>query len=426
MRKQFLIPFMLLGAVVTISSSCVKKKFDSPPEQTIPVGNVITISQLRDTFNNVPITFTEDISFYGIITMDDRSGNIYKNAYIQDATGAICLRTLSSGGLYQGDSVRINLKGTTLSMYAGLLQIDSVNVDKNIIKQATQRNFEPETVTIQQLNSGNYQSKLIKLEGVEFVGTDLGKTYANAVTQSSENRTLTDCNGNTIIVRSSGYASFAGTPVPTGSGSVVAIVGEYNGDKQLYIRKLSEVNLNGERCTGGIPEPCDAVQSVSQNFSTAQSNIDLSIDCWINKSEIGSRLWRGRSGTDANAMHVQATAFGGSSQERSWLISPPISASGSNTLSFDSQVSFWTHNACTVWISTNFDGVNTASATWIPITATLAGQSSGSAWVNSGILPLSGYLPQGFTGTFYIGFRYDGNGATSLTTSFRLDNININ
>jgi hypothetical protein len=266
----------------------------------------------------------------------------------------------------------------------------------------------------------------VRVEGVEFVGTDLGKTYANPITQATENRTLTDCNGNTIIVRSSGYASFAGTTVPTGHGSLVAIVGEFNGTKQLYVRKMSEVNMSGERCTGGLPEPCDAVTSVNENFSSALSNIDLDLDCWLNKSEIGSRLWRGRSETGANGLHVQSTAFGGSSQERTWLVSPPITSSGSNTLSFDSQVSFWTHNACTVWISTNFDGINTATATWIPVTATMAGQSSGSSWVNSGIQPLSGYLPQGYQGTFYIGFRYDGNGGTGLTTSFRLDNISIN
>jgi hypothetical protein len=418
-------------SVLTLSTlalmSCVKKEFDSPPIQEIPVGNIMTLSELRDLFQGTPIKFTTDLSIYATITMDDKSGNIYRNAYVQDATGAIVLRTLNSGGLYEGDSVRIYLKGTTLSSYNGMLQLDSVDVDKNIIKQATQKYLAPQTITVSQLNTGDFQAKLVRLENVEFIGSDLGKTYANAVTQQSQNVTLTDCDGNQVIVRTSGYASFAGTAIPNGNGSIVAIVGEFNGTKQLYIRKLTEVNMTGERCTGGgSPVICDPVTTVSENFSTAVNNVDLDLDCWYNIAEVGTRYWRGRSGTDGNGMHIQSTAFNSTGPSRVWLVTPPVEASGSNSISFDSQVSFWTHNAVTVWISTNFDGTNTTTANWVQIPATLAGSSSGSAWVNSGAIPLFGYLPQGYTGSFFIGFRYDGNGSTGETTSFRLDNIVIN
>lgn len=418
-------------SVLTLSTliltSCVKKEFDSPPIQEIPIGNILTIQELRDSFAGTPIKFTTDLSIYAIVTMDDKSGNIYRNAYVQDPTGAIVLRTLTSGGLYEGDSVRIYLKGTTLSSFNGLLQLDSVIVDKNIIKQATQKTVVPQNVTVTELLAGQFQSKLIRLSNVEFIGSDIGKTYANAVTQQSQNVTLTDCDGNQVIVRTSGYASFAGTTIPNGNGSLVAVVGEFNGLKQLYIRKLSEVVMTGERCTGGgEPIVCEAVTTLQENFSTAVNNVDLDIDCWYNIAEIGTRYWRGRSGADANGMHIQSTAFGSTGQSRVWLVTPPIESSGSNTLSFDSQVSFWTHNAVTVWISTNFDGTNTATANWVQVPATLAGSSSGSNWVNTGAVPLFGYLPQGYTGSFFIGFRYDGNGSDGQTTSFRVDNISIN
>jgi hypothetical protein len=426
-NKQMKHIILLASAATFLLTACVKKDFDSPPIQEIPVGNILTMQDLRDTFTGTPIKFDADLSIYAVITMDDKSGNIYKNAYAQDPTGAIVLRTLTSGGLYEGDSVRIYLKGTTLSMYNGMLQLDSVDVDKNIIKQATQKFIAPEVVTISQINSGAYQAKLIKLNQVEFIGGDLGKTYANPITQQSQNVTLTDCDGNQVIVRTSGYASFAGNTLPNGNGSIVAIVGEFNGTKQLYIRKMSEVVMNAERCTGGgTPIVCDPIPNLQENFSTAVSNVDVDFDCWYNLAEIGSRYWRGRSGADANGMHIQSTSFNSGEQNRNWLITPPIEASGSNSISFDSQVSFWTHNALTVWISTNFDGVNTASANWVQIPATLAGSASGSNWVNTGSIPLFGYLPQGYTGSFFIGFRYDGNGNESLTTSFRLDNIVIN
>ncbi|MEN9302260.1 MAG: hypothetical protein RL264_689 [Bacteroidota bacterium] len=426
MLKRFLVPVLSIAFLAAVETSCVKRKFDEPPVNEIPVGNVKTIAQMKDTFTSNPIKFTSDISVYGVVTMDDRDGNIYKNAYIQDGTGGIVIRTLSSGGLYEGDSVRLYLKGTVLSMYGGVLQLDSVNVEKNIIKQATKKTVTPEVVTISQLNnSSNYNSKLIKLENVEFVASDLNKTWADAVGLSSANRTLTDCDGNTIIVRSSGYAKYAGNVLPSGNGSIVAIASEYNGTKQLYLREYSEVNMTGTRCTG-VATLCDPVASVSENFTTASNNVDLQLSCWANIASIGSRLWRGRSGTDANGTHIQATAFGSSEQSKTFLISPVIAATGTNSLSFDSQVSFYTHEAMTVYISMNYDGTNLTTATWIPVSATIAGSSSGSSWVNSGVLPLFGYMPQGYTGSFVIAFVYEGNGATGQTTSFRLDNININ
>jgi hypothetical protein len=69
--------------------------------------------------------------------MDDKSGNIYKSAYVQDVSRGINLHLMSSGGLYVGDSIRIKLKGLVLSEYAGMMQIDSVKVVDNIVKLAT-------------------------------------------------------------------------------------------------------------------------------------------------------------------------------------------------------------------------------------------------------------------------------------------------
>jgi hypothetical protein len=417
--------FLLILIPILSLNSCIKKEWDEPPVNTIPVGHILTVQDLLDTFNTVPIRFNEDFSLFGVITADDRSGNLYRNFYLQDHTGAILLRTLFSGGLYEGDSVRVALRGLTLTQYNGMIQLDSVNVDVNIIKQATQKFVQPQVVTMQQaLTDPTLVARLIKIENVEFATAELGTTFANAAQLQTLNRNLVDCDGNTIIVRTSGYANFANSVVPSGNGSIIAILGTYNSTRQLYIRRLSDLNMTGERCTGG-PVVCDPVPSISQDFSSAVHNVDFSGDCWLNIATVGSRVWRGRSGTDANGMHVQATAYGSTGDSETWLISPPILANGSNTLSFQSQTAFWVHNGLTVWISTNYSGSNPNSATWLQVPATLAGQSSGSSWVSSGTIPLYGFMPQGYTGQFHIGFKYVGNG-TDGTSSYRLDNIQIN
>lgn len=235
--------------------ACVDDDYDMPPvPDTIPVGTAITIQQMRDLCApNTVYRFNEDMSLYAVVTMDDKSGNIYKNSYVQDKTGAVNIVLKSSGSLYQGDSIRIGLKGMKLSWYNNLLQLDTVDIDRNVFKQKTLVDIAPKVVTIGGLKTdlGLLQSQLVKLENVQFVATDTAKTYANAAGLVTENRMLEDASGNQVIVRTSGYAKFAGSNVPNGSGSLVAIVSQYRNDIQLFIRSTSEVDMDGERLGGG-------------------------------------------------------------------------------------------------------------------------------------------------------------------------------
>lgn len=235
-----------------VITSCIKNDFDEPPLRTIPEGSIKTIAEIRNLYQGQPVSITQDWSVYAVVTMDERSGNIYRSAYVQDSTAAINLHLNSSGGLYQGDYIRIYLKGTVISDYSGMLQIDSLDVDENVVKQETLVDFEPELVTIPDLNTGFYQAKLVRLDSVQFKSSELGETFADPIQLYSENRMLEDCYDNEIIVRTSGYANFAGQLLPEGKGSLVAIVSEYSGDLQLYVRSYAEVNMDGPRCGGGV------------------------------------------------------------------------------------------------------------------------------------------------------------------------------
>lgn len=265
---------LILIAGTLFFSSCVKDEFDAPDKVEVPVGTVITIAELRNMFQGESISFDQDFSVYATVTMDDKSGNIYRSAYVEDETGAINLRLQAPGGIYEGDSVRIYLKGALLSSYQRMLQLDNINVDRNIIKLATQRNFPPTTVSITDVLSGSFQGRLVRLEDVQFALAEMGKTYADKENQITENRLLEDCSGNRIIVRTSGYAGFADKPIPAGRGPLVAIAATFGSDIQLYIRRLSEVELTGERC----PIPGEDLNLISlanlrQNFSEGVANI---------------------------------------------------------------------------------------------------------------------------------------------------------
>jgi hypothetical protein len=169
---------------------------------------------------------------------------------VQDEDQAVELRLTASSRINQGDSIRVNLNGATLMYYNNQFQVDNLDV-QNLIIQESELDKEPILVTIPELLASNfstaYQSKLIKIENVQFLSSELGNSFADPINQITENREIEDMAGNKIIVRTSGFASFAGATVPEGSGSILAIVTQFGNVRQLIVRRPSEVQLDGER-----------------------------------------------------------------------------------------------------------------------------------------------------------------------------------
>ncbi|MBQ5571915.1 MAG: hypothetical protein IIT38_03475, partial [Bacteroidales bacterium] len=190
-------------------SGCIQGKYDTPEVSEVPVGDTVTITHLWDIYESLTTAinvrdsliatdcelydslgmidwvrydslmaacggkyqFKKDHSVFGYITMSDKIGNIYKSAYLQggaDDDKAINLHLLSSGGVYEGDYVRVNLKGLVLSDYSGMIQLDSVHVDNNIVKLETRRFLEPELVDMENIGTGLYVGKLVKFRKVQF------------------------------------------------------------------------------------------------------------------------------------------------------------------------------------------------------------------------------------------------------------------
>jgi hypothetical protein len=414
---------VMLTTTLFTFSSC-ERKYDKPPVTEIPVGNVIDIATLKGMYAGSNISIQEDYSVYATVTADESTGNFYKEAYVQDATGAIKLRLVSPGGLYIGDSIRIYLKGTILSTYNGLLQLDSVNVDNNVIKQAVGKYITPTVYGLDQISAG-LQSQLVRIENVEFVANELGTTWANAITQFAVNHNVTDCNGNTRLLRTSGYSNFAGEVIPNGNGYLTAIVGVFNNDVQLYIRTPNEVVFNDPRCTGGGPISCDPINGLSETFTNHTANGTVSELCWKSFSTVGTRNWLIKEVSGNKIAEASILGTGDNSNEM-WMITPEIQSSGNDILSFQSAVQNWNHDGVSVWVSTNFNGTSVGSANWTQLTATIAGNGDGNnVYVSSGGINLASVLGAAYTGTYYIGFKYNASGIGGQTSTYRIDNVLI-
>ena len=415
---------LLIGSLALIGC---KKDFDTPPVADLPAGNIITIDSLRKIYTAFDTTITADLSVYGTVTADEISGNLYKTIYIQDATNAIQLSLTSSSSklFFQGDRVRVALKGLTVARENNMLKVINVDPEKQIIKQTKGEEIAPKVVTIADLAiSGVYspfQGQLVQLNDVEFICDDIWSTYADPIAQYDQNRTLSDTSGNTIIVRSSGYSSFAGTRIAQGKGSFTAIVSQYNTTIQLTIRKLEDIQLNGPRkvkCPIVYKDFND--QSLTSGGWTTQLLSGSSFSAW------GLFIPTGSNPNSAAKISCYNSGTGMGEVSEAWLISPKLDFTGSTTpyFNFRNVVRYGLNPPVKVLISTDYDGTsNPNTATWADVTSSVIWDTdinSWSSWKDSGDISLTSYI----SSKTYIAFQYIGTNTSGVST-WEIDDIII-
>ena len=426
MKNNFLkiVGFVLISAMLVGMNSCVKDDLDAPPAHVYPIGEEITVADLWATATTIPVKILEEKSIFGVVTMGEAGGNLYKETFIRDHTGGLKLEFWESAGFNVGDSVQVQLKGTRFYNDNDVVMLDSVDVVYNVRRISAGANVDPVEITIADLNTGSYVCQLVKLKGVQFTDAELGETWADAVGLQTINRDLEDCNGGKTIVRSSGYSNFASTLLPVGNGDLIAIASSYRGTSQMLIRNPQENSLTGTRCDGsggGGGSQVDPVDAVNEYFDAAVDYTDISISGWNNIIVEGDRAWQGK--TFQSEKYAQASGYNSSlAAMETWLITPPVKDISTKVLSFKSAMAYWEHvnnEPMTVYISTDYVGDNFETATWTELSVTMANSSSSdNAWIESGEVDLSAY-----SGNAAIAFKYVGSNDES--TSYRLDDIMI-
>lgn len=400
-------------------------KFDQPRfGSEVPAKNT-TIEQLKLFYDGSALyQITYDIVIEGVITANDESGNLYKQLFIEDETGAIEFR-VDVAGLYTdfpvGTKIRVNCKDLYMGTYGGVIQLGgnfngsfgrlpASDFYKKVFVISTGNEVSVTETSIAQL-SNNLIGKIVTLSGVQFADFEIGKTYAES--SAATNRIMEEVTtGRTIIVRTSNYANFAGVELPTGRGKITAVLTKYNSDYQLTIRKVGEVRLIEPRLNKNF--------ILNQDFTLATVDNPISIDGWQTMSVAGTKVWNAKQ--YRGNIYARMSAYqSNESSNIAWLISPKFNIpSGKDVyLRFDTEYSFWANATLEVYISNDFDGTNPGTAEWTKLDATIANQSvSQYSWVNSGLIKLND-----FTGDAYIGFKY--TGSNTLSTTFDVDNITV-
>lgn len=438
-------PIKYLSLILLITPlvfSCLKQDFDEPPgqSQTVSLKANTTIKQLKGIHRFGQIeTIDEELIIEGLVIANDQSGNFYRMLVIQDETAGIQIK-IAANDLHNeypiGRRLFIRTKGLTLGDFNGLIElgmgtyqsgnfinvagIEEVVKDEFIFKGPLDQPLEVRVKSIEELKDEDI-STLVNVEDVQFAPVATAQPYADAEADPprSVNRMLEDCHGNTIILRSSGYANFAREITPEGRGRITAIFSVFGKTKQLFIRNLEDIDLAQPRCEGAGSTSGEADVEINEDFESAAADRDIELSSWMNINQKGERRWQGKS-FDGNS-YAQATAFQDDNPQMiAWLITPAIDLQHDMVLRFQSAKAFWAHDGLSVWASTDFNGTEIETAQWVPLEAQLADQThTDHAWIDSGDVDLSQ-----FSGKIYIAFRYEGRGG-SQTTSFRIDNVQI-
>ena len=165
---------------------------------------------------------------------------------------------------------------------------------------------------------------------------------------------------------------------------------------------------------------------LSEDFSVgAIDNTILNTPGWTNVAETGVTKWKHQI-YSGNAYAEFSSYLSLDPICVGWLVSPSIDLDRNDNekLVFEAAQSYVSSNANSleVFIATNFNGTNVATANWQPLSAVLPNTSTPNfAFIKSGIIDLSG-----FSGKVNIGFKVKGSGTNlSLNGTYQIDNVRV-
>ena len=220
--KKLLIAFAALAALVSCQS--LKEEWqpvftfgDNEPAEFVPYteatlpgfsGTFTTIHDLKALYKSKPLEVSGNVWIKGQVISSDVTGNVYRELYIQDATGGIDVK-IGKSSLYSeftlGQWVYVYCDGLTLGAYNGMPQLGlaadetSTNeyetsyidvqaiINQHIFRGAQDTPLAPAVVTEEDIKAaisagftGELWGKLVKIEGMKYGNQIFALFYPNS------------------------------------------------------------------------------------------------------------------------------------------------------------------------------------------------------------------------------------------------------
>lgn len=395
-------------------------------------------------------TFNENEQYMvGYVVSSDEGGNFFEELIVQDKAEnpTIGIKILVNVNplfvRYEvGRKIYVKLNGLAVGITNGVLTVGALNgneVDKipttsendYILRSAEKATIVPLPLDFSDF-SDNKTNLMVNLQDVQFnrnlVLGDSPKTYASEPTDDFDGeRSLETCaDGSSVIFSTSTFADFKSLTLPSGRGSMTAILTKnFFGDAfNININSPEDINFGStERCDPDFLECTGPSGGGSVIFAENFEGFGTyASEGWDNINISGT-------GTDwfissfSGNFYSRISAFNsGNSQADVWLVTPPIDLDNTEgeQLSFDLESAYDNGTILSVYVSTDYAGDPT-TATWEILDATIPVGPSGGF---GGLQPVGPINISCINGTAVFGFFYEGSDP-SATTRYHLDNVEV-
>lgn len=300
------------AAALTLGFSSCQDDVDvpAPSEPVVGIEANMTILELKNQFWNEANNYADSIYdpedenhrfiIKGRVISSDKEGNIFKSIIIQDETAALAF-SVDSYNLYlnyrRGQEIVVDVTGMTIGKYAGLQQMGHKSWYTNgktwqvsfmafqQFKEKAMLNGMPQLDKIDTLvvntfsdipndaeSLRKYQSRIVRFKNVYFAdGGQKNFSVYHTKQNEDQNRTLVDREGNTRIVRTSGYATWCERRLPVGNIDLVGIMSYYNDSWQIMMLDYDGVIPVGE-VPGTKEKPYDVPGAIKDILSGITAN----------------------------------------------------------------------------------------------------------------------------------------------------------
>lgn len=390
-----------------------------------------------------------DIYMEGFVVSTDEGGNFFKELIIQDKAEnpTIGIKVLVDVTplfvRYEvGRKVFIKLNGLSVGITNGVLTLGVLDgnrvgrISPAVENEYILRSAEKATIVPLPMEFADFSNSktnlLVALEDVQFnrnqaLGDNPLSYASEGFDQFDGERTLETCaTGSSVIFSTSTFADFKGLTLPSGRGSMNAVLTKnFFGDAfNVSINSPEDINFDSaERCDPEFLECSGPSGGGSVIFEEDFEGFGtFASEGWDNINVSGT-------GTDwfissfSGNFYSRISAFSsGNSEADVWLVTPPINLDNTTgeQLSFDLEAAFDTGTILSVYVSTDYSGDPT-TATWEILDATIPVGPSGGF---GGLQPVGPINISCVEGTAVFGFFYEGSDP-SATTRYHLDNVKV-
>ena len=454
--KNYFKNLVALFSLLVLSASCVDESFKDPE-----FGNCVSpglvknkeVTQVYTASTAATQNYTADDIVEAYVISSDEGGNFYKSMYFQPTDGSrgfnLSMDEISmylKTGFQTGNKVFLKMKGLAYanpsSFARGLIfgapptdifavdRIAAGDYTKYLVPScnAVSEDAIVKNLTLTQAASDTYINTLVEFDNVQFAEESVGGTY-DPNREDTFDASINITNGTqNFVVRTSRYATFAGSEVTGLRGKIRGVMTKYNGTYQIILRTLRDVKMTLPRldfspAIGGtnITFPV-TLNETFESYPITSSG--MAFPNYVNDAFVGSRYWDVKS--FSNNKYIQMTAFNSGGTNRTFLFMP-ITFTPGYKFNFKSKDGFNNGPVLRVYYIKAADytpgtAVNTANLVDITSSFNIAtGTASGYAtnFTNSNNF----VIPSSLTGTGFFVFEYLGNPTDS--TTIQLDDVKV-